>query len=194
MCRSEVNRTQSPLLRLPGEVREKIWKFTLGGHDIGYLLGVVLKLPKNFLALLLVCRQIYTEAKFYPLKENCFEYTISKYWDFEAWVASLDAARLTHLTRIVVRNGVLHTTTSCKGRKDPGQVCQTRCKKLPALMGLPSLQIVEVKGTMHLMQEEDDMRTACSTPEYWRNYMETWVEAWVPIGTQVVVSMEVKDV
>jgi hypothetical protein len=81
------NKHESPLLRLPGEIRNEIYAYVLGNkhycvatsnhidHDTGQTLS-----PNGFLtsskdlALLTVCRQIHTEAHLLPFVLNTFHY------------------------------------------------------------------------------------------------------------------------
>ncbi|KAF2035778.1 hypothetical protein EK21DRAFT_84186 [Setomelanomma holmii] len=86
------NQAASPLLRLPAELRNKIFEHVLGGYDI--FVGIWprhmerrLDRPfdsfreggSHFLGLLQVCQQIYTEAKTLPFSLN----------EFSGWVGGL---------------------------------------------------------------------------------------------------------
>ncbi|KAH9873836.1 hypothetical protein IAQ61_004463 [Plenodomus lingam] len=73
----------SPLLRLPAEIRNKIWALSLGGQVMRLLGSVpngsrrVIALSsteRSGVALLRVCRQIYAEAAGMPLSLNTFSY------------------------------------------------------------------------------------------------------------------------
>lgn len=94
-ARSEQNQTSSPLLRLPAEIRIKIWEHTLGGNriippwyvyksDQGQHQGfphpkkICLRAePREnmvaFLSLLRVCRQAYHESRLLPFSCNIWE-------------------------------------------------------------------------------------------------------------------------
>jgi hypothetical protein len=82
-CRAKSNQG-SPLLRLPPEIRNKIWEYTLG-HNIFKPVRVRVSIqkfkskwisrpdePQIGLALLATCRQIYSEAAFMPFNLNTF--------------------------------------------------------------------------------------------------------------------------
>lgn len=76
----------SPLLRLPTEIRQEIWKHALGGKT--YLASCFsgryyckdsrfapsAEEPRNGMALLRTCRQIYSEAVLYPFFNAIFAY------------------------------------------------------------------------------------------------------------------------
>ncbi|KAF2634664.1 hypothetical protein P280DRAFT_538339 [Massarina eburnea CBS 473.64] len=68
------NQIHSPLLRLPGEIRNEIYKFALGG--ICFLANPIsnsYKTPPNFLALTRVCQQTYSETSLLPFTLNTFQ-------------------------------------------------------------------------------------------------------------------------
>jgi hypothetical protein len=82
-CRAKSNQ-ESPLLRLPPEIRNKIWGYTLG-HNI--FRSILIRLGKRKfkyewmsrpdephigLPLLATCRQIYSEAAIMPFNLNTF--------------------------------------------------------------------------------------------------------------------------
>ncbi|CAI6287124.1 unnamed protein product [Periconia digitata] len=79
---SKNNQLQSPLLRLPPELRNRIYKYALGGKKLrpaGFIHRIKYEqngrvTPPNFVALLSVCRQIYAEARLYPFLLNTFEF------------------------------------------------------------------------------------------------------------------------
>jgi hypothetical protein len=72
----------SPLLALPAELRESIWKLALGGqifaihcrpsYKRGRVATRVLNGQKNYASLLRVCYQIYIETKLVPFQQNAF--------------------------------------------------------------------------------------------------------------------------
>ena len=75
------NQEESPLLRLPAEIRNRIYEYALGlgrtfRMDIrrnANLVGVDKKSKeKNCLSLLRACRQIYAEAVLIPFRVNTF--------------------------------------------------------------------------------------------------------------------------
>lgn len=76
----------SALLRLPTEIRQEIWKYVLGGktyqascfsgryYSESYRFAPSAAEPRNGMALLRICRQIYSEAVFYPFFKATFAY------------------------------------------------------------------------------------------------------------------------
>jgi hypothetical protein len=79
------NRTQSPLLRIPGEIRNEIYKLVVGNRthqiravhtkgweDPSHLEGVTTNKEKNAYALLAVCRDIHKEAKDFAFVDHTF--------------------------------------------------------------------------------------------------------------------------
>jgi hypothetical protein len=79
------NATQSPLLRLPAELRNKIFKLAVGGHTIHlyhtstlFHTSVtdlkILYRDRHCFALLSVCRQIYLETALLPFSANTLSF------------------------------------------------------------------------------------------------------------------------
>ncbi|XPS70397.1 beta transducin [Ascochyta lentis] len=67
------NQENSPLLGLPPELRNMVYKYVLGGNT--YLVGLDGSFPAKFeLALLVVCRQITAEAHLLPYAYNTFSF------------------------------------------------------------------------------------------------------------------------
>lgn len=72
------NRGVSPLLLLPGEIRNKIYSYLIAGHDINIYTGSMLQrsirvdLPHEFRALPRVSRQIRREVVSYVAQHNSF--------------------------------------------------------------------------------------------------------------------------
>ncbi|OAL42815.1 hypothetical protein IQ07DRAFT_667264 [Pyrenochaeta sp. DS3sAY3a] len=70
------------LLSLPAELRNQIWKHTLGGtvfevycwpsYDTRKIASRILNRQKNFLSLLRTFHQIYSEARLFPFNSNAF--------------------------------------------------------------------------------------------------------------------------
>jgi hypothetical protein len=75
---------QAPLLCLPAELRNEIWKLILGGTTFEVycwpsycpkkMTTRILNRRKNFSGLLRTCRQIYREALLFPLTQNGFRF------------------------------------------------------------------------------------------------------------------------
>jgi hypothetical protein len=88
MIRSLRNQQQSPLLRLPAELRNKIYGHVLGGFIISFPTArprhhclIRFKFSRKIAEfkpsnLLLVCRQINSEAQLLPFELNEFNYRI----------------------------------------------------------------------------------------------------------------------
>ena len=87
IIRLELNQEKSPLLRLPPEIRDMIWKYVLGGktfdsygEDDGHpkrkrsaKLEPSPGDPKEGFALLRTCRQVYLETASYPITLSSLE-------------------------------------------------------------------------------------------------------------------------
>ncbi|KAL1657100.1 hypothetical protein SLS61_000140 [Didymella pomorum] len=101
--------SRSPLLCVPPELRNCIWKYALGGHVFEVPIRRIFKrrkrvnkakvwdLPKNTFALLRVCRQIYAETALLPYKHNAFRFYSEDAFD---WAASLRAVQLNLISDI----------------------------------------------------------------------------------------------
>jgi hypothetical protein len=76
---AHANSTNSPLLHLPAELRNKIWRYVLGGKE--YRVEVSKNTPvcrlksegKRDVELLSVCKQIHAEAALLPIQLSVFE-------------------------------------------------------------------------------------------------------------------------
>ncbi|KAI4631502.1 uncharacterized protein J4E87_002207 [Alternaria ethzedia] len=72
------NQRNSPLLRLPAEIRHLIFGYVLGGktfvidHYVNQDIAKNRTLLKNALALLVVCRQVFAESALLPFSSNTF--------------------------------------------------------------------------------------------------------------------------
>ncbi|OCL10800.1 hypothetical protein AOQ84DRAFT_336894 [Glonium stellatum] len=94
ICRSERNAQESPLLKLPGELRNKIWNYVLGDrtlhieHTAANDLTAEGERPRDLtnrglsLCCLRVCRQIYTEARHLPYSSNTFAFRNTSTYQF----------------------------------------------------------------------------------------------------------------
>ena len=77
-CSARQNQRDSPLLRLPPEIRNQIFEYALGGHTIWlqdapkWRRGVKHKKTRNLLALLAVSRQAYAETAMIAFSLNTF--------------------------------------------------------------------------------------------------------------------------
>ncbi|KAG9201527.1 hypothetical protein G6514_005534 [Epicoccum nigrum] len=79
-CQFIKNQETSPLLRLPAEIRNIIWRYALGGKtfvatdkwETDFKLSRSSKDPENGTALLRTCRQLFLEAACYPITLGSF--------------------------------------------------------------------------------------------------------------------------
>ncbi|KAJ8110971.1 hypothetical protein OPT61_g6313 [Boeremia exigua] len=92
--------SESPLLRLPPEIRNNIWEYVLGGKilDVVFLSSrkgryleektaiSPLSLPESSHALLQVCRQLYKETALLPFSTNSFRFESNQAFD---WIRHL---------------------------------------------------------------------------------------------------------
>jgi hypothetical protein len=83
---SIAHNAQTPLHRLPGEIRNKIWEYALGGHRFHGRKPYkrtpdTHPKPKNYFALQQVCRQIYAETNHLPFKLNEFYFVSEASFD-----------------------------------------------------------------------------------------------------------------
>jgi len=73
---TERNQTASPLLRLPGELRNKIYSYVFHGRSVTISLvclrGLTTPVPKTSPSLLRVCRQIHCEASSLAIELTTF--------------------------------------------------------------------------------------------------------------------------
>jgi hypothetical protein len=64
---------ESPLLRMPAEIRNKIFRYALGGRTLViHRPDMITNREKNSLALLATCRQLYAETALVPFCANIF--------------------------------------------------------------------------------------------------------------------------
>ncbi len=95
------NQQQSPLLRLPPELRNKIYGYVLGGKVFQFrsekyheLVKSSMKKKQN-LALLGVCRQVYAETALLPFTLSTFSIRYVKTW--HKWLADIKTARAANI-------------------------------------------------------------------------------------------------
>ncbi|KAF2831596.1 hypothetical protein CC86DRAFT_402107 [Ophiobolus disseminans] len=122
------NSNVSPLLRLPGEIRNKIWMYTLGYHNvniglrsckrswpIGHTLDVrplhpASRFPRIFLRptfhLPEVCRQIYVESAAFTYTLNTFSFDSRK--TFDRWVKARPLGQRELVTSVNVPYDYMH--------------------------------------------------------------------------------------
>ncbi|KAH6638259.1 hypothetical protein C7974DRAFT_157487 [Boeremia exigua] len=105
--------SEAPLLRLPAELRNRIWEYTLGGNIFDVVFVETYKgryveektfvhsrtFKPNTNALLQVCRQIYMETALIPFSHNAFRF---QRWEAFEWVRQLlpinqDSIREVHI-------------------------------------------------------------------------------------------------
>ena len=98
---------QTALLRLPGEIRNRIWEFAIGSQiyfvgDYRYESGEDIRVTRHknglsSVALLRVCRQIYSEAALLPYQLGVFGFENIETFD---WVRKLPKAGMANLTEV----------------------------------------------------------------------------------------------
>lgn len=140
VCRFMDNQL-SPLLRLPTEIRNTIWMHVLGGKTYRamgfsgrevsqtYKFAPSAAEPRNGMALLRTCRQIYSETALYPMKSATFTYGHIVY--LKRSIKSLkpyQRRQITHLQMECICYG--NMITSC--RQEVYQFNRHVRKKLPA--------------------------------------------------------------
>jgi hypothetical protein len=116
---TQLNATDSPLLRLPGELRNKIFEYVLGDLDLhftyayGYQFDVRLEThQRNMLGLLFVCRQAHAETALLHYALNTFNFTLTEIFDVKNFLQGMSAAQRKAIQRIYTHwKGNLHTRT-----------------------------------------------------------------------------------
>ncbi|KAF2797889.1 hypothetical protein K505DRAFT_234490 [Melanomma pulvis-pyrius CBS 109.77] len=124
------NSTASPLLRLPGEIRDTIWRYAVGGHQVDMCghhrgfkyqynrvkirpLGCEETTPSNFVRptfqLLQVCRQIYIEASHIVYTMNTFGFNNGDVMD--RWIKSIPLGHKRAVASIDVPSMYMSTYT-----------------------------------------------------------------------------------
>ncbi|EMD63226.1 hypothetical protein COCSADRAFT_161742 [Bipolaris sorokiniana ND90Pr] len=95
---------QSPLLRLPPEIRNMIWELVLAGRvctlDYDKAGHVSMSSPKapTGISLLRVCRQIYAEAANIPLQQNTSSF--STCYNIHKWFVVLNKGQRNQVTSL----------------------------------------------------------------------------------------------
>lgn len=102
--RAQQNQRDSPLLRLPAEIRNIIFAYALGGHVfdtlriIAHHYGTAVAKEQKLSPLLAVCRQIYSETALLLYSLNTFSATRAVY--VNEWVNRLGPSRLQAVSKI----------------------------------------------------------------------------------------------
>lgn len=144
---------QSPLLRLPREIRDCIWKYALGGkvflmkeHVDAERFEIV---PENAAsdnnALLRTCRQIYSEASSFPLRFGTI--ACLSPWAFVPCIKTLTRHQRAQVTKLCLTCCCPHDMMDW----DDGDLKSCRCK--PEYY-LPSLTQIEI--FVHGVENEND--------------------------------------
>jgi len=103
---SKKNARDSPLLRLPPEIRSMIWEYVLGEHTIRMGESWHFTFPAQGTAqihfdLLRVCRQVYVEASNLPRTLNTLSFP-----DFTSFLETAATGKLHHVQKICLRTFV----------------------------------------------------------------------------------------
>jgi len=116
---------ESPLLRLPAELRNEIYHYVLGGlsirakrsasprefgidiRDVDSRSSAAWQTPGHLLALTETCRQVYDETSLFPYSLNVFEYEHPL--DIRRWTATLTSRQLGAIPQLRVER--LHLET-----------------------------------------------------------------------------------
>jgi hypothetical protein len=95
----EISRPSSPFLRLPTELRNQIYAYTLGGEVFDIYCSRsftpfgfdtrILRKQENLLALLAVCHQLYAETRLLPFQLNAFRFKSED--AFHSWLNKFDS-------------------------------------------------------------------------------------------------------
>ncbi|CAN9323282.1 unnamed protein product [Alternaria alternata] len=107
---TENNLATSPFLNLPGEVRNRIYSFTLGGNiwNIDTKARATNLTPKanrnDHRDLLLVCRQIYSETRVLPWSLSSFK-CISGFGYLRHWLAKFPPEFRRAITSTIIVGG-----------------------------------------------------------------------------------------
>lgn len=105
------NQRESSLLKLPAEIRNIIFRYALSGveykikEDDNLSMRNIVTQP-DALALLAVCRQIYSETALLPFSLNIFSSYLFP-MDLKNWMAQRHTVQMTAVTRIHLTGGVV---------------------------------------------------------------------------------------
>jgi hypothetical protein len=163
-----VPQPESPLLRLPGELREQIYDFlfvstrvTFGERSTGRIGRKTLKPAPHSLALLRVCRQIYKEGKSFWLGRVLFNFE-----NVESLLDKLSQLSLTTLSQI--RH--IHTRGHTLMLTPPDSDDDVYYRLVWALKLLPSLQLeaLTVLGQSDGLMDYDTLGGLIEHGDGWR--------------------------
>lgn len=98
LCSFHINATESPLLRMPPDIRNRIYTYTLGDRHAWYHFFLSAFRPVCFpgIELLRTCRQLYSETRILP-----FFYNTYAFYDSGAlnhWIATRPSQSSTMVT------------------------------------------------------------------------------------------------
>jgi hypothetical protein len=163
----ESNQHASPLLRLPAELRVKIWEYSLGGNQILpsvwineymrdfhhpsniYLRAESTENTFHFLSLLRVCRQIYAEARLLPF--SCNIWLFWGYLDY-SWRAKEAWADLFHRMDEEQRHAIAWVAFESRRRKIDEPAEQKHY--FSQMRILTGLKVVVRRRPLHEVDEE----------------------------------------
>jgi hypothetical protein len=168
------NQRNSPLLRLPAELRNLIFRFALGGNTWSFVVrepyGQRIHNCSGFqhtFALLAVCRQIYVETALLPFSLRSFSFNDPE--DFDLWLKALHPAQRDGVSVV----GVKHWLHVLKFPTLPypqavNYILYNQSWWSPGncdFSGLPSLQHIRVRVM-------DESRTASASRKPYMNDLE----------------------
>jgi hypothetical protein len=130
--RTESN-SKSPLLRLPPEIRNRIWEYTVGGKVLDvthfarrkshrYIEEVTTiskdSFPQHSHALLQVCRQIYAETALLPFSKNTFRFEKEQAFEWARQLLKFQRNLLENVHVVTHRAQRLYGWTTPRSNKD----------------------------------------------------------------------------
>jgi hypothetical protein len=134
---------ESPLLRIPPEIRNRIWEYALGGKNFRQQprgrKQMFVPMPRervNASALLRTCRQIYAETALIPFAVNTFSVN-DDYWPLRRVVKSLPKYQRSQITELRVE---LQSSELTEG-SEPWWKCIFDTNRFSALPGLQCIRV-----------------------------------------------------
>ncbi|KAH7399514.1 hypothetical protein BKA66DRAFT_565585 [Pyrenochaeta sp. MPI-SDFR-AT-0127] len=176
------NQRESPLLRLPPEIRNQIFEIVLGGR-VFELEGPSCENPnfversQHVLALLAVCRQIYAETSLLPFKLNTFSA-----WNFSKLNDCLNRMmKQAHVDLITYIQLKSHTVVQPYLSLET-QTLLTSLLVLQLRMGLLHQPLIELKSLRHVHVLVEFGTSFCEgthVPTCASGYSERWLKEMI---------------